>query len=167
MLLHEVAVPLSLDCVLSRTVRTQSLGWVARHSDSTQEAILAESCEDYYDRLDPVGVAERHQENKMIENQLCEVEVNYLGHLLVGNAPAFCDHVMANGPPEVTAQLVAVANSLSPSVCSNSNYEEVYFQHAESAFSWQEDLDDACLLNVLKLLREYVKIVEYLLYIDD
>ena len=106
----------------------------------------------------------------MIKDQFCSVEVNYLGHLLVGNPPVFCDHVLASAPRVAATQLAVVANGLAQSVTysilSRSEYEDAYYERSETAVSWQELFHDNNLLNVLSLLREYVKTVECLLYID-
>ena len=88
---HLAVIRTRCDEIIEHLERTASLACStessARHSYSTQEAIVAEFHEDYYDRLDPVGAAVMLQENKMIENRFCEAEVNYLGDLLVGSPP--------------------------------------------------------------------------------
>ena len=66
----------------------------------------------YYDLLDPVGVRERHAENKTIEKRICEMEVNYLGHLLLGN-PTILSSELGGGPLGVKAQLLSIAAGVS------------------------------------------------------
>lgn len=163
----EIVAHLKRAACLARSIQGSS-----RHSGDTQEAIAAEFYEDYYDRFDPVGVAELREENTMIEGRFCNIELNYLGHLLVGSAPQFYRHVMANPLPQVANQLLELANSIPTNVISNSTlsrseYEETYLHHAQAAFAWQECFDEADLLNVFRLLRDYVKTSECLLYIDD
>jgi hypothetical protein len=129
-----------------------------RYECREPSACIAEFLEDYYDLLDPEGVKERHTQNKIIENRLCEVEVNYLGHLLVGNPETFALE-LGGGPPGVKAQLLSIAGEMisrSP-VMSQRDYEEAYDSCSNVAFSWQECLDDELLLTVRGLLRQHIQ----------
>ena len=108
---------------------------------------------------DPEGVEKRHAHNKMIENRLCEVEVNYLGHLFVGDLVRFAME-LGGGPPDVRAQLVSIAKRISSSSClcmSELDYEEAFESCSNCACSWQEALDNECLLKVGRLLRKHVR----------
>ena len=61
--------------------------------------------EDYYDLMDPEGVAERLRENRTVEAQFCDKEINYLGHLLVGD-PAEFSRRLQETTSGVSAELV-------------------------------------------------------------
>ena len=63
--------------------------------------------------------------------------------------------------------LVDIASNFPSSIghyrpSSRSRYEEVYNSYEESAFEWQDILEDECLQEKLSLLRSYVVEVEYL-----
>ena len=123
--------------------------------------------EDYFDLVDPECVATRHTENKSIEKQMLDMEVNYLGHIFAGN-PASFGFVLEGGPPDVEAQLLTIAKEMSTTslstVMSRGDYEEAYRLFLHEAVSWQETLEDESLAKVLGLLRKYLLSVEQFVY---
>ena len=119
-----------------------------------KEKILA----DYYDLLDPVGVKERHAENKTIEKRICEMEVNYLMQLLLGSPTIFSSE-LGGEPPGVKAQLLSIAAEVSVGclVMSEEEFQQAYEACENCAFSWQEYFDDERLLEIRGLLRQHVR----------
>ena len=97
----------------------------------------------------------------MVENQLCEVEADYLGHLLVGNPIRFASK-LEGGPPEVKAQLLSIAGGLAStisisSVMSEADRDEAYRSFSDCAISWQDVLDEEYLQRVRILMKKYVR----------
>jgi hypothetical protein len=126
--------------------------------------------EDYYDLKDPEGVAERLRENRTVEAQFCDKEINYLGHLLVGD-PAEFSRRLQETTSGVSAELVRFVGTFSSSsqacpILSYEDYEAAYGLCDGLAFVWQELLDDETLLQIRRLLREHVRETECLLYLE-
>lgn len=143
-----------------------------RHVASSLDEKATEFLEEYYTLLEPQGIRERLTENRLIEDQFCSMEVNYLGHLLIGDPESFRKRIAAE-PSEVSAQLFDLVGSLSSTASSDvchvlchSEYETAYGSHEESAFAWQEFIDDERLLIVLRLLRHHVREIECLIHTE-
>lgn len=137
--------------------------------DAAVEALF----EDYFNLLDPVGVEERIQYNRRVEEDAIGLEINYMGYLLVTDVEDF-HRRMEKEPSDVSAELVAIAGTLhscpvplqASHVLSRAKYETAYLLNAEIAFAWQDLLDDEGFLNVWRLLREYVIDIECFLYLE-
>jgi hypothetical protein len=137
---------------------------------STQQEIEDYFLEDYYMLLDPDGVAETLAENKLVEGRLCNIEVNYLGHLLVGDPNGFCKR-LEEEPSDVSAELIEIAgvrpaSSGSHRIMSHSEYEDAYLSHVSDAFEWQESMNEELCLRVMRLLREHVKQIDHFIYVE-
>ena len=112
--------------------------------------------EDYYDLLDPEGVKECKYQNKLIEERLVNVEVNFLGHTLVHDA-ALYQSLLEGAPEDLRGDLLDLIRcrpDMAPPSAAQSRhrYEEMYYRHTEEAFLWQEYVADEVLLRILKLL---------------
>ena len=141
-----------------------------QHTSNNYQSFIEEFLDDYHDLLDPEGVAERHAENLMIENRLCKIDVNYLGHLLVGNLARFA-FKLEGGPPEVKAQLLSIAGELASTISVSSDmsvadHDDAYRSFSDCAISWQEAFDEECLQRVRILLSKYVRATGHCLYLE-
>ena len=67
----------------------------------------------YFNLLDPVGVEERSQYNRRVEEDAIGLEINYMGSLLVTDVEDF-HRRMGKEPSDVSAELVAIAGMLHP-----------------------------------------------------
>ena len=136
--------------------------------DATQtpEEASHQFLEDYYCLLDPAGIAERQAENDEFEEELNELEINWLGHIFVFDRPGFLREIQ-NAPEAIRKDLIAIALKHVPdaggNVFSRTQYEELYCSACEDAWAWQfqvpdvDDQDEGLLLPLLKTLRRLVQ----------
>ena len=65
--------------------------------------------EDYDDLMDPVGIDEKIQYNRHVEDDFLRTETSYMGHLLVNDVNKFRSLVRA-GPEKLVKELFKVAD---------------------------------------------------------
>ena len=130
------------------------------HAGEPFECIMDVFMEDYYDLMDPQGIAERKNYNWRIESEQCNVEVNFLGSLLVYNVSTYLARIQ-NAPAHLHVELACLAQSSSSTrgrswMCSEEKSSDLYRSHSGAAFSWQSQLPDVMLMRALDTLRAYV-----------
>jgi hypothetical protein len=126
--------------------------------------------EDYHCLLDPVGIAENKEQNRIDEEEWDDMEVQWLGHLFVFARPLFLLSIQ-NAPETTRKKLISLAVKVAPHSSDDSLYkshfEDRYFSGHEGAWAWQyevpdvEDVNDpqeGMLLPLLHALRLFVKL---------
>ena len=54
-----------------------------------------EALEMYWSLFEPAGIAQREEDNSVFDEEMIEVEVNFLGHLFVFDRRPFCRKLTA------------------------------------------------------------------------
>jgi hypothetical protein len=135
-------------------------------SDSS-EAWINQFLEDYYALLDPKGIAERLLVNEDIEQELEDIDVNFLGHLFVFSRQQFqeelekSDSTAKHALQQLAAQMPPSAHQMR---ISQREYETIYWDRCEEAHSWQEEVPDSeddensVLIKLLRAIRQHVRV---------
>jgi hypothetical protein len=151
-----------INSILKHLTRAAKIAKSAEESHAKEpfECIIDVFMEDYYDLMDPQGIAERRSSNWRIESEQCNVEVNFLGSLLVHDASSYLARIQ-NAPAHLHDELACLAQSGSSITASNwasseEEYHDLFWSHNDAAFSWQSHFSDEMLLRALDTLRAYV-----------
>eukprot|EP00933_Yihiella_yeosuensis_P014117 TRINITY_DN12773_c1_g1_i5.p1 TRINITY_DN12773_c1_g1~~TRINITY_DN12773_c1_g1_i5.p1 ORF type:complete len:368 (+),score=66.80 TRINITY_DN12773_c1_g1_i5:88-1104(+) len=128
-----------------------------RTGSSDPEALRNTFLEDYYCLLDPQGVAERLEEERMIEQEELDRMTNKLGHLFV-NDPARFQGYLDQSASDIRERLAKISADIDHSPrqsISTEHYDDWFYSYSEKAFQWQHSVpDDGRLLEVLQCCRE-------------
>ena len=132
----------------------------------TFDEVLEQFHEQYYSWLDPAGIAERLEQNKIFEEELLDFEVNLLGHTLINNVEQYQRRI-EKAPTDMYSHLSALVQFVSPSFIAQkmvveAEYKSLYNSYDAEAFAWQDSLSDEQLLTTLRALRRYISVTEYL-----
>ena len=124
-----------------------------------------EALEMYWSLFDPAGIAQRQEDNRLFDEEMIEVEVNFLDHLFVFDRRQFLQEVHS-APDEIRRVLVNLAVNhpprQDPRHMLRNEYEDLYFLGSTDAGEWQynvpdEDDDSSPLLHLLRSLRSFVR----------
>ena len=158
------------DNINSKLDHFQEAIQLAKNCDSVEESFdskVKRFLEDYYDLMDPQGIAERQAEGQMIEQEWDDCETNYLGHLFVYNRARFHEET-ASAPADLQVTFRRIAEHCPPDcilmITTRSEYEDWYFSYADVAGQWQYKVpddsqrgDDGMLLPLLQAMRRFIR----------